>query len=131
MAVAQSCRDMPTGILIGTWKGCKIDANQRQNGLGNTVYYSIDKRQRIHRRATKVDHFGNLVLLESREILKSSYYKYEDIFYLPRYRGMSKIELDVAVKGQLRQAQRLARARARAAESEGGTTAFGIDQGGL
>ena len=119
------------GILIGTWKGCKIDANQRQNGLGNTVYYSIDARQRIHRRAAKLDYLSNLILLESREIPKSSYYKYEDILYLPRYRDMSKLEVNVAVERQLMQAQRLARARARAAESKGGTTAFGTDQGGL
>ena len=105
------------------------------------------------------DHYGSLVLLESRErrgnnrrdpngtawndlhwrcphfiqeeIPKSSYYTYEDVFYLPRYRGMSKIEANVAVEGQLRQAQRLARARARAAESGVGATAFGTDQGGL
>ena len=37
----------------------------------------------------------------------------------------------MAVKGQLRQAQRLARARARAAESGGKRTALGADQGGL
>ena len=44
---------------------------------------------------------------------------------------MSKIEVNVAFKGQLGQAQRLARARARAAESGGRTTAFGADHGGL
>ena len=131
MAAAQSCRDMPTAILIGTRKGCKIDANRRQIGLGNAVYYSVDARQHIHRRVAKVDYHSKLVSLESREIPKSSYYKHEDIFYLPRYRGMSKIEVNVAVKGQLRQARRLARARARAAESGGGTTTFGTGQGGL
>ena len=117
-------RDMPTGILVGTWRGCKIDADQRRNGLGNAVYCSIDAKQRMRRRVAKTDHHGHPVLLESLELPKSSYCKHEDVFYLPRYRSMSKEAVKVAVRAQLRQAQRLARAR-------GGTTAFGADQGGL
>ena len=56
---------MPSGILIGTWKGCPIDALQRKEGLGNAVYASIDSANRLRRRVAKTDHYGNDVLLDS------------------------------------------------------------------
>ena len=70
----------------------------------------------MHRRVAKVDHHGNPVLLESRQDMKSTHCSHDGNFHLLRYRGMSRTEVNVAVRAQLKQAQRLARARARAAE---------------
>ena len=122
-------RDIPTGILIGTWKGCRVDAGQRANGLGNAVYCSMDSRKRMHRRVTKVDHHGNEVAVEFRADKKATTCSHDDIFHLRRHRNMSRQEVNAAVKAQLEQAQQIARVRA--AESGVGTTAFGADRVGL
>ena len=61
-AAASKQRKKSTGVLVGIWKGCGLDANEVALGLGNTVYLSRDVGGRMRRRITKADIYGETIL---------------------------------------------------------------------
>ena len=95
-AAASKQRKKATGVLVGIWKGCGLDANEVALGLGNTVYLSRDTLGRMHWRITKADIYGETVLDSPYDSSRPSC-KHEDIHYLPRFRHKNKAEIDAAV----------------------------------